>query len=91
MSATITNVLYFAVLPQIAVSGTSFGRTEQILTLVPDKNFASAFFPGEVESYIQVFKNRQSYLVGGHVTGYDLEQEHAGDGRVYVRATQHVE
>jgi hypothetical protein len=91
MDTSIDNKLYFAVLPQIVVSGTSFGRTEQILTLVPDKNFASAFFLEEVESYIQVFQNRQSHLVGGHVKGYDLDQEPASGGRVYVRATQHVE
>jgi hypothetical protein len=90
MNESITNVLYFAVLPQIAVSGTSFGRTEQILTLVPDKNFASAFFPEEVDTYIQVFNNRQNYLVGGHVTGYDIEKESASGGRFYVRAKQHV-
>jgi len=90
MSKPTDNVLYFAVLPQIVVSGASFGRTEQILTLVPDKNFASAFFDEEVESYIQVFNNRQGYLTGGHVTGYELAKEPASGGRVYVRATQHV-
>jgi len=90
MEATITNVLYFAVLPQISVSGTSFGRAEQVLTLLPDKNFASAFFPEEVDSYIQVFNNREGHLVGGHVTGYDLEKEETKDGRYYVRVTQNV-
>jgi hypothetical protein len=90
MSEPITNVLYFAVLPQIVVSGSSFGRTEQILTLVPDKNFASAFHPDEVDTYIQVFENRESYLVGGHVTGYTLTKEDASRGRFYVKVTQHV-
>jgi hypothetical protein len=71
MSQPIDNVLYFSVFPQIVVSGTSFGRTEQVLTLVPDRNFASAFFPEEVDTYIQVFRNREGYLVGGHVAGYD--------------------
>jgi hypothetical protein len=90
MQSAIENVLYFAVLPQITVSGPSFGTTAQVLTLVPDKNFASAFFPSEVETFIQVFKNRETYLVGGHVTGYEIEKEPAAGGRVYVRATQHV-
>jgi hypothetical protein len=90
MNKPIDNVLYFAVLPQIVVSGTSFGRTEQVLTLVPDKNFASAFFNEEVDTYIQVFNNRQSYFTGGRVTGYDVSKEPASDGRFYVRATQHV-
>lgn len=90
MDKPINNVLYFAVFPQIAVSGTSFGRTEQVLTLVPDKNFASAFFPEEVDTYIQVFRNRLGHLVGGHVTGYEIAKEQAGGGRLYVRATQNV-
>jgi hypothetical protein len=91
MSELTENVLYFSVFPQIVVSGTSFGRTEQVLTLVPDKNFASAFFPEEVDTYIQVFRNRQDYLVGGHVAGYELSKEPASGGRLYVRATQHVQ
>jgi len=90
MNTQIANVLYFAVLPQIVVSGTSFGRTEEVLTLVPDKNFASAFFPEDVETYIQVFKNRQGMLVGGHVREYEIAKEPASAGRFYVRATQHV-
>jgi hypothetical protein len=84
------NVLYLAVLPQIVVSGPSFGRTEQILTLVPDKNFASAFFADEVDTWMQVFKNRESYFVGNHVTGYDYATEPIGDGRLYVKVIQHV-
>jgi hypothetical protein len=90
MDSPIDNVLYFAVFPQIVVSGSSFGRTEQILTLVPDRNFASAFSKDEVEAYIQVFKNRLSHITGGHVTGYDVEEIPATGGRVYVQATQHV-
>ncbi len=91
MSEMISNVLYFTVLPQIAVSGTSFGHTEQVLTLLPDKQFASAFFPEEVDTYIQVFKNREIYLVGGHVAGYNIEKEPASGGRYYVRVTQNVQ
>ncbi len=91
MNDSIANVLYFTVLPQIAVSGNSFGHTEQVLTLLPDKQFASAFFPEEVDTYIKVFQNRQSHLVGGHVAGYNLEKEPASGGRYYVRVTQHVQ
>jgi hypothetical protein len=90
MSKPITNVLYFAVLPQIVVSGISFGSTEQVLTLVPDKNFATAFFAEDVDTYINVFKNRESYFVGNHVTGYDYEREPKGDGRFHVKVIQHV-
>jgi hypothetical protein len=90
MNDSIQNVLYFAVFPQIVVSGSSFGRTEEVLTLVPDKNFASAFFPEEVDNYIQVFTNRLGHLTGGHVDRYAFEKEKASNGRFYVRATQHV-
>jgi hypothetical protein len=85
------NELYFAVLPQIAVSGMSFGRTEQMLTLLPQRNFATQFFPDEVDTYIQVFENRRGHLVGGHVTGYKLEKVSTEDGRVVVKVTQDVE
>ena len=85
------NELYFAVFPQISLSPTSFGKTEQVLTLMPDKNFATEFFPDEVDSFIQVFRNRMNHLVGGHVTGYEFNQESTKDGRVLVRVTQNVE
>ncbi len=86
----VNNELYFAVLPQISLSPTSFGQTEQVLTLLPDKSFATEFFPDEVESFIQVFRNRIGHLVGGHVTGYEFEKESAKNGRVIVRVTQNV-
>jgi hypothetical protein len=82
--------LYFAVFPQIVVSGTSFGQTEQVLTLVPDKKFASALFPEEVDTYIQVFRDREKDLVVGHVAGFEIEKEPASDGRFYVQVTQKV-
>jgi hypothetical protein len=87
---SIANVLYLAVYPQISLSGTDFGKVQQILTLMPDRNFASAFFLDEVETYIQVFRNRESHLVGGHVKSYDIVKEPTNDGRVYVRVTQNV-
>lgn len=90
MDNPIVNKLYLAVFPQIAVSGSSFGRTEQILTLVPDKNTATAFFPDEVDTYIRVFRNRESHLIGGHVIGYELEKEMSNDGRTYIQVKQNV-
>ena len=85
------NELYFAVLPQITVSGMSFGKTEQMLTLLPERNFATLFFPDEVDTFIQVFNNRLGHLVGGHVTGYKLEKVSTEDGRTVVKVTQDVE
>ncbi|MGH7746548.1 MAG: hypothetical protein ACREQ5_17575, partial [Candidatus Dormibacteria bacterium] len=70
-----SNELYLAVLPLIHITPTQslgFGLTEQALTLFSDKNFATEFFPDEVEGYIATFKSRADmYLTGGHVTGYE--------------------
>ncbi|PYV76229.1 MAG: hypothetical protein DMG96_14745 [Acidobacteria bacterium] len=92
--ATVSNELFLAVLPLIHVSNTpylGYGMTEQTLTLFPDRNFATQFFPDEVESYILAFESRaQKYLAGGHVIGYDVHKEPTGDGRVVVRVVQHV-
>ncbi len=83
--------LYLTVMPHISLSGTSFGRTEQFLTLMPSKSLATEFFPDEVDTYISIFKRRIEHLVGGHVTGYELEKELAKDGRIVVRVTQNVQ
>jgi len=85
------NELYFAVLPQITVSGSNVGLTEQVLTLLSGKDQATAFHTDEMETYILFFKNRQQYLTGGHVKGYSLTKEPKGDGRFYVKVTQSVE
>jgi hypothetical protein len=83
--------LYFAVLPQITVSGNNIGQTEQILTLLSGKDQATAFHPDEIETYILFFNNRQQHLIGGHVKGYSLSKEPNDDGRYYVKVIQHVE
>ncbi len=85
-----SNELYLAVLPLIHL-GTEFGRTEETLTLFPDRNFATEFFPDEVEGYIATFKNRMNLFTGGHVTGYEIHPEKTDDGRrVIVRIVQNV-
>jgi len=85
------NELYFAVLPQITVSGSNVGQTEQVLTLLSGKEQATAFHIDEVATYILFFENRQQYLTGGHVKGYTLSQVPKGDGRFYVKVIQHVD
>ncbi len=82
-----SNELYFVVLPLIHLSN---GLTEQTLTLLPDRAFATEFFSDEVESYIVMFKNRIKFLTGGHVTGYNVEPKDVGNGRVIVRVLQNV-
>jgi len=88
-----TNKLYLTILPLIHVSvnqAMGFGLTEQTLTLFPDRNFATEFFPDEVDGYIATFEHRQKYLTGGHVTGWEIHKEPTADGRVVVRVIQHV-
>lgn len=69
----------------------NFGMTEQVLTLMPDRSFATEFFPDEAATYIQTFKWRaDKYLTGGHVTGYEFKQEPTASGRVIVRVIQNV-
>ena len=65
-------VLYLAVLPMIHATG----LTEQVLTLFPSREFATEFFPEEVDGYILTFTNRANkYLTGGHVQGYEVEKQ----------------
>jgi hypothetical protein len=82
-----SNQLYFVVLPLMSLRT---GNTEQTLTLLPNRDFATEFYPDEVQAYLTMFQNRIKYLTGGHVTGYELRQEKTADGRVVVRVTQNV-
>lgn len=88
-----SNVLYLAILPIIHVSNTQFfgfGLTEEILTLFPDKTFATEFFPDEVDGYVETFNNRLKFMTGGHVKSWSVIKEPTADGRVIVRVVQHV-
>jgi hypothetical protein len=84
------NILYLAVLPVVRM-GIEFGRTEQILTLLPMEELATQFFPDEVEGYVLTFQRRANeYLVGGHVQSYEFQTRPTSDGRVIVRVVQNV-
>jgi hypothetical protein len=89
-----TNELYLTVLPLIHIGANrviGFGLTEQTLTLFPDRNFATEFFPDEVDGYIATFTNRaDKYLTGAHVISYECVKEETDDGRVIVKVRQHV-
>jgi hypothetical protein len=86
------NHLYFVVIPMIHASGPSYGLTEQVLTLLPDKESATEFYKDELQEYINLFENRaKRSLSGGHVLGYTLYTEDAGMGRFIVRVDQRVE
>jgi hypothetical protein len=89
-----TNELYLAVLPLMHMSSVhwTLAPTEQVLTLFPDKKFATAFFPDEVDDYITLFKAHAERLTGGHVTGYRCVKEPSDQGaeRVIVKVMQDV-
>jgi hypothetical protein len=101
-----TNTLYLAVLPIIHLTHFSgppvlpFLRpggtvqapqvTEQVLTLFPDRNFATKFYPDEVELYINFFSQVVQSLTGGHVSGYQVTAQPTDDGRVVVMVEQYV-
>jgi hypothetical protein len=99
------NRLYLAVLPIIHLTHFSTApvlpflrhgtvqvpqATEQVLTLFPDRTFATSFYADEVELYINVFRQMVPSLMGGHVTHYELIQQPTDDGRVVVMVEQHV-
>jgi len=89
-----SNELFLAVLPLVHITANQvmgYGLTEQVLTLYPSRDFATKFFKNEVQNYIDAFKWRaDKYLIGGHVTGYELFPEETSDGRVIVRVMQNV-
>ena len=91
----LVNELYLAVMPIIHITPNQFlgyGFTEQSLTVFPDRNFATHFFPDEVDGYIAAFQNRVQHLIGGHSKGYEVFKEPTDDGRrVIVRVLQYVE
>jgi hypothetical protein len=82
------NELYLVVVPLIHL-GT--GLAEQTLTLLPGRDFATEFFPDEVEGYVVMFKNRAKFFTGGHVKGYEVIAEPIENGRVIVRVVQNVD
>ncbi len=88
--AIIKNELFFVVLPTVRIGGQNHGLTEQVLTLMPERNFATRFFGDEVNQYIQTFRNRLVLLTGGHVQSYEFHQEKQDDGRYVVRVIQNV-
>jgi len=85
-----TNTLYLAVMPMIHLAANQYGLTEQVITLVPNRESATEFFDDEVQDYLNIFDRRTQYLTGGHVSKYSYEQVKTDDGRVVVKVYQHV-
>jgi hypothetical protein len=85
-----SNELFLCVLPMVHLGASQFGLTEQVVTLLPDRQSATEFFPDEVQDYINIFDRRTQYLIGGHVSGYSFEQVKTNNNRVVVKVYQHV-
>lgn len=88
-----SNTLYLTILPMIHVSANQmigFGLTEEVLTLMPTREFATEFFSDEADTYMQLFVNRTKYMTGGHVTGYQCEKLRTDDGRFVIKVIQYV-
>jgi hypothetical protein len=59
--------------------------------LLPDRNFATQFFPDEVDYFIDMFQSRANRLLtGGHVTSYQCFKQQLANWLVAVRVIQNV-
>lgn len=88
-----SNELYMAILPLIHLTPAAqlgFGLTEETLTLLPNREFATRFHREDVETYITTFRNRIKYLTGPRVKGYDISTEETEDGSFIVKVVQLV-
>ena len=86
-----SNQLYLCVLPMVHLGMNQYGLTEQVITLLPNRENATEFFPDEVHEYISILDRRLKYLIGGHVASYEFDaSETTPEGRVVVKVTQHV-
>ena len=82
------NALYLAVLPLVHYSRHFAGETfEEVMTLVPDRSFATEFGPGVVDIYIQTFKSAAEPKYGGPGRYFHFAKHQTEDGRVYVVVT----
>ena len=82
--------LYLAVLPLVHYSRLFAGeRFEEVMTLVPDRNFATEFPANEAPIYIQTFRNAAEEKYGGPVRRFDYEAYDAGNGKVYIVVRPH--
>ena len=81
--------LFLAVLPLVHYSrlfaGTSY---EEVMTLLPDRNFATEFKPNEVDQYINAFREAAEEKLGGPVRRYRYSKYWTDDQRVYVVVNQ---
>ena|SRR5271163_51531 len=77
--------LFIAVLPLVHYSRHFAGVTyEEVMTLVPDRNFATEFQPQDVDKYIYTFREAAEEKFGGPVRKFHYSKHPTEDGRVFV-------
>jgi hypothetical protein len=82
------NDLYLAVLPLVHYSRHFSGeRFEEVMTLVPDRNFATEFSPVDVDTYIQTFRNAAEEKFGGPIRRFAYTKYSTDDDHVFVVVT----
>jgi len=85
------NELYLVVLPLVHLGPVNSGLAEQVITLLPERSFATVFTRDEVERFVTTFKRgAHQYLQGGRVVGYSFTVEPVEGDRVLVKVVQNV-
>jgi hypothetical protein len=81
--------LFIAVLPLVHYSRFFAGASyEEVMTLVPDRNFATEFNAQDVDQYINTFREAAEEKFGGPMRVYRYSKHLADDGRVFVVVNQ---
>jgi len=82
------NDLYLAVLPLVHYSRHFAGESfEEVMTLVPDRNFATEFSPDVVDLYILTFRSAAAPKYGGPGRLFNFYKQNTEDGKVLVVVT----
>lgn len=82
--------LFLAVLPLVHYSRHFAGISyEEVMTLVPDRNFATEFPPQYADTYIKTFREAAEEKFGGPVRRFNYSKHEAENGRVFVVVNQY--
>jgi hypothetical protein len=85
-----TGDLFLAVLPLVHYSRHFAGVSyEEVMTLVPERNFATEFPPQVADTYINTFREAAEEKFGGPIRRYIYSKHEAGNGRIFVVVNQY--
>jgi hypothetical protein len=80
--------LYLAVLPLVHYSRLFSGaQFEEVMTLVPDRNFATEFRSDVAALYVQTFREAAEEKYGGPIRKFNYTAYDAGEGKCYIVVT----